>query len=220
MLPTRGRSSAGRAPALQAGGRRFEPDRLHHRSGAPCAPGVGWLDDGVSGRGCGVAVKYEVRWHGAGCVHRWWSVRGCGSGSCVLCQCESGSGASLGAHAFIGSDRHAGSFGVLLFQPIFPDWLTNEGGNYVQRRCGDPSVDEAGGSHVCIAEHCDLLRAGVFIRAYIVWMAPVRGGFRTGFRAGSRDLEQNKGIRWMPWHQEAMKDVARCEKPRGAASRR
>jgi hypothetical protein len=25
----RGRSSAGRAPALQAGGRRFEPDRLH-----------------------------------------------------------------------------------------------------------------------------------------------------------------------------------------------
>jgi hypothetical protein len=25
-----GRSSAGRAPALQAGGRRFDPDRLHH----------------------------------------------------------------------------------------------------------------------------------------------------------------------------------------------
>ena len=34
------------------------------------------------------------------------------------------------------------------------------------------------------------------------------------------DLEQEKGIRWMPWHQEAMKDVARCEKPWGAASRR
>ena len=33
------------------------------------------------------------------------------------------------------------------------------------------------------------------------------------------DLEREKGIRWMPWHQEAMKDVARCEKPRGAASR-
>ena len=27
------------------------------------------------------------------------------------------------------------------------------------------------------------------------------------------DLERNKGIPWMPWHQEAMKDVARCEKP-------
>ena len=34
------------------------------------------------------------------------------------------------------------------------------------------------------------------------------------------DLEREKGIRWMPWHQEAMKDVARCEKPWGAASRR
>ena len=27
---TRGYSSAGRAPALQAGGRRFDPDYLHH----------------------------------------------------------------------------------------------------------------------------------------------------------------------------------------------
>ena len=32
-------------------------------------------------------------------------------------------------------------------------------------------------------------------------------------------LERDKSIRWMPWHQEAMKDVARCEKPWGAASR-
>ena len=43
----------------------------------------------------------------------------------------------------------------------------------------------------------------------------VKIGGNTGF-----DLEREKGIRWMPWHQEAMKDVARCEKPRGAASRR
>jgi hypothetical protein len=34
------------------------------------------------------------------------------------------------------------------------------------------------------------------------------------------EFEHKKGIRWMPWHQEAMKDVARCEKPWGAASRR
>jgi hypothetical protein len=33
-------------------------------------------------------------------------------------------------------------------------------------------------------------------------------------------FEYEKGIGWMPWHQKAMKDVARCEKPRGAASRR
>jgi len=34
------------------------------------------------------------------------------------------------------------------------------------------------------------------------------------------DLKRNKSIWWMPWHQEAMKDVARCEKPRGVASKR
>ena len=27
-----------------------------------------------------------------------------------------------------------------------------------------------------------------------------------------------KGIWWMPWRQEAMKDVARCDKPGGEAS--
>ena len=39
-------------------------------------------------------------------------------------------------------------------------------------------------------------------------------------RGGWMRMEREKGIRWMPWHQEAMKDVARCEKPWGAASRR
>ena len=28
-----------------------------------------------------------------------------------------------------------------------------------------------------------------------------------------------KGTRWMPWHQEPMKDVGGCDKPRGAAYR-
>ena len=46
------------------------------------------------------------------------------------------------------------------------------------------------------------------------WEGPAFSEGRSG------DLERDKGIRWMPWHQEAMKDVARCEKPRGAASRR
>ncbi len=32
--------------------------------------------------------------------------------------------------------------------------------------------------------------------------------------------EYEKGIWWMPWHQEAMKDVARCENPGEAASGR
>ena len=29
--------------------------------------------------------------------------------------------------------------------------------------------------------------------------------------------QATKSIRWMPWCQEAMKDVASCDKPRGAA---
>ena len=41
-------------------------------------------------------------------------------------------------------------------------------------------------------------------------VVPVRGG----------RIKDDKGTWWMPWHREAMKDVARCEKPRGAASKR
>ena len=43
-------------------------------------------------------------------------------------------------------------------------------------------------------------------------VVPVRDGW-----AGIKRL---KGIWWMPWRREAMKDVARCEKPRGVASER
>ncbi len=31
-------------------------------------------------------------------------------------------------------------------------------------------------------------------------------------------LKREKGIWWMPWHREAMKDVALCEKLRGGES--
>jgi len=31
--------------------------------------------------------------------------------------------------------------------------------------------------------------------------------------------QATKGVWWMPWRREAMKDVAGCDKPRGAASR-
>ena len=38
--------------------------------------------------------------------------------------------------------------------------------------------------------------------------------------AGYEEVSQvNKGIRWMPWRQEPMKDAVSCEKSRGAASR-
>ena len=51
-----------------------------------------------------------------------------------------------------------------------------------------------------------------------------RSGAGFGLRMGAngtlrRSLKHEKGIRWMPWRQEAMKDVALCEKPRGAESR-
>ena len=37
---------------------------------------------------------------------------------------------------------------------------------------------------------------------------------------GGGRVDRDKGVRWMPWRQEAKKDVARCEKPRGDASDR
>ena len=46
-------------------------------------------------------------------------------------------------------------------------------------------------------------------------------GFGWGGAFGRRFsgmLEYEKGIGWMPWRQEAMKDVARCENLGGAAS--
>ena len=44
---------------------------------------------------------------------------------------------------------------------------------------------------------------------------PRGGDGWSGWRAIKRKV---KGIWWMPWHQEAMKDVALCEKPRGDES--
>ena len=34
-----------------------------------------------------------------------------------------------------------------------------------------------------------------------------------------RAIKCLKGVRWMPWHAQAMKDVVRCEKPRGVANK-
>jgi hypothetical protein len=45
----------------------------------------------------------------------------------------------------------------------------------------------------------------------------ISGLARLGLGVGELD---EKGIWWMPWHREAMKDVARCEKLRRGASAR
>ena len=59
--------------------------------------------------------------------------------------------------------------------------------------------------------------------------APGRG-FRAGERAGRRSdarprvrpppdrIKREKGVWWMPWRQEAMKDAALCDKPGGGES--
>ena len=41
-----------------------------------------------------------------------------------------------------------------------------------------------------------------------------------GIDKNSFEIKRLKGIWWMPWHTEAMKDVTCCDKPRGAASKR
>jgi hypothetical protein len=47
----------------------------------------------------------------------------------------------------------------------------------------------------------------------------VRGAWSCVRACVVRD-ERDKSVRWMPWRQEAMKDVARCDKLRGDASNR
>ena len=54
-----------------------------------------------------------------------------------------------------------------------------------------------------------------------VWVVPVHGGLWLAWCYGTTSavlFEHEKGIGWMPWRQEAMKDVARCENLGGAAS--
>ena len=45
-----------------------------------------------------------------------------------------------------------------------------------------------------------------------------RAGFVPASDGFLRSSVLVKGIWWMPWRQEARKDVARCEKPGGEAS--
>ena len=46
---------------------------------------------------------------------------------------------------------------------------------------------------------------------------PARSSLRVR-PSGRRFSQADKCTWWMPWHEPAMKDVASCEKPRGAAS--
>ena len=62
---------------------------------------------------------------------------------------------------------------------------------------------------------------GVRLRRLLVETGgdPAERAFR-GASSGRRFSQADKCTWWMPWHEPAMKDVASCEKPRGAASER
>ena len=120
-----GLSSAGRAPALQAGGHRFDPDSLHQ----DCLVAVCVLPMVASVMLAALGVRPAWRgglvWHrvttakfrfgaliarqSAGCSVLLFGASGLGARPgrlcCVHLQCESGSGASLGAPRSAKSDR-------------------------------------------------------------------------------------------------------------------
>jgi hypothetical protein len=205
-----GRSSAGRAPALQAGGRRFEPDRLHQfsRTGS---------EGGRSGRSIARSVGIRYCW------------RRVETALVVPVVCP-----SLGTLIFVRvnqvlvrfwarsvakSDRMVGGF--------FPCTSSGREGSEARKVPLCP--------HGCVLPgrvRWILLCAEQMIPSCaetgLVPRIKSGGKSEDGFCAwwqipGSSPgtyLEHEKGVRWMPWHQEAMKDVARCEKPWGAASRR
>jgi hypothetical protein len=59
---------------------------------------------------------------------------------------------------------------------------------------------------------------GVRLRGLLVETERIlRTALQEGVR-GWRFSQADKCTWWMPWHEPAMKDVASCEKPRGAAS--
>ena len=63
------------------------------------------------------------------------------------------------------------------------------------------------------------------VRAFCVGVCPRTGRQAASHRLGAAWLEEKlikrlKGVWWMPWCQEATKDVVRCEKLRGAANGR
>ena len=69
-----------------------------------------------------------------------------------------------------------------------------------------------------VSQTKQLGKAGVKSRCgWFLCMVGYVGCF--GYAIAASDFEYEKGIRWMPWHQEATKDVARCEKSWGAASK-
>jgi hypothetical protein len=169
-------------------------------------------------------------------IGRWCGALPGGDGpASVLLNCESGSGASLGAPlvgcpcerapsarrsacAGRGGSRSLTGQGPAGWQHLVGYSLAIDG-RCVQRRFGGLAGCDGWRVRCVQAEFGHRCAGFAAPGEILVWMVPVHDGLNLQ-RWRFCVLEHEKGIRWMPWHQEAMKDVARCEKPRGAASRR
>jgi hypothetical protein len=66
-----------------------------------------------------------------------------------------------------------------------------------------------------VLSHCETEWTGRLCVSSMAGSAATRG-WRSRVTSSDLGIEVWKGMRWMPWQQEAMKDVGACEKPRGA----
>ena len=128
-------------------------------------------------------------------IMRRWCSPACGRvGMCVLCQCESGSGASLGASQgglpvigdrppYLTVRGGMGSSSLTGKRDANPGCLTSVASTF-RGVCGDAAVDEAVAFHkMCVLLSSKPAAARVFTDVGVhenarsnVWMAPVRGG--------------------------------------------
>ncbi len=74
------------------------------------------------------------------------------------------------------------------------------------------------GGEVRIVPFCRLTAEGDFFWPKLQWVLLFDNQVAVPSNAWVSS-QATKGVRWMPWHQQAMKDVVSCDKSRGAASR-
>ena len=147
----RGCSSAGRAPALQAGGRRFDPVQLHHHVLVLRRKGADHQEKETSLRTVMV---------------------------CVFCmKIVKRRYVRIFLEEYVARDAH---------YPLHHDWQPNRA-------------------------------IGQISRSWSFLSIPSRAS--PGWILAMRTIKCLKGIWWMPWHAQAMKDVIRCDKPWGAANK-